>query len=828
MNGSLTLLRSAAEPILRPACSRIPHLRAHIISRRSSSTNCVNATTSLKSRPHKSGPQPNIRAQSTLSASDITDFHSVYVSESQAQEEASQHNARADEDDLFGRAEEFAEQRQDGTRSQIWDSQTDIEQIVAEGQPFRILHALLNPSLSSSFISEADDAFFSRAFCSLDAAVLIEPLTPIFRFLKGSLHFAPLYRHVKSIEHRFESLSGCLDMIIGARRKIGHKLRVEDFEHVLRLAEAMGDGPLAYNIFQSVMPEDEVTPSLKCYNYYVGALIKSGRHETQQKFLDRITPYNQSLRANLAQGDRTPPYHFEPPLLGTRPVRMAPAELRKAALEAFKSLNAKGLSGDEHTFANLMVAMGQNADVAGVKSILRSVWNIDVDLLAQFDEEEIESPTFYEENHPLRPSQKLLSAIARVFGNNNEMYSATSLVDYVSRNYNVQVSEHVWMQLYESTSVLSKPRNKRKGGHSRGLNVGQLESDALQKFYAVLTDEPHNLKPTVEMLIHQANQYRERHLLNQTVELTRECLPLLDADITELSWLYDELRVAITDANRRHYKLLPASFYDIRQAYLLQYFRCQSSVQLISVSFRNTFREREWAGAGKQTEWHRRKLPSLIEEFQAWLPNDIDYITPTGHVVLGNIGVHRRYAVQNANNHFHARAGVLARAVDSEDYPELISGIESVHRRIHDLEQRCKLCHSSNHSNNDCPQQKSLLAGYGSRHINTHLGPISSKVHERSARKASEWSTRADTAFNRATPRRDIQADGKLYKSDPRVTASVWHKSDQIPLSHKAPVSQHRGVSTDIEALAHPVSRSDALKQSLKRAHSGNKKKKKS
>ena len=826
MNGSLMLFRSAAEPVLRPSCSRIPHLKAHILSRQSSSRNLVNATTSFKDRPRRCGPRFNVRTQSTFSAFDTTDFHSVYESEPQTRADPSQHGGRTDEVNKFVRTEEVGEQRQNGTHSQTRDSRADIEEIVDEGQPFRILHALLDPSLSSSFISGADDATFSRAFCALDPAVLVEPVTPIFRSMKASLHIAPKHRLVKSIEQRFESLSGWLDRIIEDRRRSGHKLQVEDFEHVLRLAEAMGDGRLAYNIFQTIMPEDEAMPSLKCYNYYIGALITSGRHEVQQKFLDRITPFSQSLRAVLARGDRSPPYRFEPPLLGIRPVRMAPTALRKAALEAFKTLTAKGLSGDEHTFANLMVAMGQNADVDGVKSILRSVWNINVDLLAQFDEEEIESPKFYEENHPLRPSQKLLSAIAHVFGSNNEMYSATSLVDYVSRNYNIEVSEHVWMQLYESTYVLSRARNKRKGERSRKLDVGQLESDALPKFYTVLTDEPHNLRPTIEMLIFQANQYRESHILDPAVELTQECLPLLDANVTELSRLYDELRVAIADASKEHYKLLPASFYDIRQAYLLQYFRCQSSVQLISVSFRNIFREGEWAGAGKETEWPRRQLPRLIEDSQLWLPGVIDYKLPSGHVVLENLEFHRNYAILNANNHFHAKAGIIARAVDTEDYPELISGIEGVNKKLNDLERRCTLCHGKNHSNHDCPKQDLLLAGLGIRLQDTAPGPISSEAHARSARKAQEWSTQADAESSRERSQRATEGGDDPYNAVPQEPANVWHKSNQIPLSHGASDVKKPGVYHGIDAMEQSVGQNDALKHSLKRAHGANKKKK--
>ena len=308
-----------------------------------------------------------------------------------------------------------------------------------ELQPDRLLLGLLHTPVGQHFIDEADDRLFEIAFCRLDVDYFVKPLTAMYRHVHPFLEFKP---EIQSLEKRLLSVLEALDRIL-SQRSAARKLTLPVFRHLLKFAGAAGNAQLGRAVWTNMMPDDGVEPDLQCFNYYLESICWNRVYFKEERFRMRVLPAILKIRAR-----RTRRLFFGPGkdhiVLQSHRVggpNQTPAEkaftIKEQAVGLFNGLTKMKLRGDEHTFINLMIAFAREGDLEGVKSILRSVWNIDVDALQNSDEEEIESPTYYEDDSPLRPSSRLLYGVAYVFGINNDFPQAFRLVDYISRNCNI-------------------------------------------------------------------------------------------------------------------------------------------------------------------------------------------------------------------------------------------------------------------------------------------------------------------------------------------------------------------------------------------------------
>ena len=518
MNCAVPFLKSV-DQTSRQCYSRIPHLRAHIYSRRLGT-----ASSSDRPCPPLSSSRHLFNACSRRSSASYTADPSERLFGDHGFREASSPASLATE----SKPNEASIPHDGSPASQVpdtasGDSQAILEtpsqlvrNTIADGHPEKVLFALDDPTHGTAFIQTADDETFCRAIEALDPAFFIDPHVVLYRNLDPRLHVRMRYRLCRSLEDRWSTFLAIVDKVVGKRREAGHRLTLEVYRHLLKCAGAMGDEHLARDAFDLLMPEEGVEPDLQCFNQYMRARVWSAWFEVRFRTRTRVIQSNMDFRRHAAHSTRK--LHQEKQ--GFRPRRLHPStpeEIREVSLKTFQELNRRGFSGNEETYVNLMLAMSQAGDLAAVKSVLKSVWNLNVELLLQYDEEEIESPTYYKEDSPLRPSGLLLSAIVYVFGNHNNISLAYTLLDYVSRNYNLQVPEGVWTQLYDITFVLCckrgwGPSNERYAARG-GYNKGQLDGDTLGKFFDLIVDEPHNIKPTVVMLIMMARvQQDKRHL----------------------------------------------------------------------------------------------------------------------------------------------------------------------------------------------------------------------------------------------------------------------------------------------------------------------------
>lgn len=713
MNGAAPLLR-LVDSAARSSCSRIPHLKAHIHSRqfRPPTTSSRRPCLSKLAVPSNSG---STRQSSAWSAGNpLFDQLGNDPDESKPLQPWTTPASRAADNASLRRPHSL--DARDAHNEQVFAPLVSIKELVQEGNPDRVLFALIDTADGEHFIRTASHADFADAFACLDPEYFIGRYKPVYQHMKPSLHIGPRLRAVRSFEDRCSIFTSCLEYIIRKRRVTEKVIELPVYRHMLRCAESMGDEALAKSIMEAEMPTDHITPDLDCYNSLLGASARANDFEALQRKHHRLTPYHRRRREFRPQ---------ENPLnairLG-RPARNMTTNRREYVLENFRQLNERGLSGNEKTFTTIMVTLGMVGDIEGVKSILRSIWNINVDALQDFDEEEIESPTFYEEDSPLRPSQLLLETVAYVFGSNQDVPTSNLLCDYISRNYNIPISQNVWEQQFELTY---QHTYRFKAWHLRKSMVnGNLPAESLERLYNIITDEPHNVQPTVAMKAMLAMNASRWPKWDSAIAYFREANRLLDIQKTELSKLYDTIMETHVQTGER--PPFSPQFLADRQAYVTLSLQTEADLQMMSVGLRRLYggpRMHTW----KHSEHYARRLPELLEEFGTFLPNHFKYNTPSGTVAFENGFIHRQYAIGLADDHFARKAGLVRQALDLDDHLSMVERLSKLPSKLDEyFSSNCYMCGQSGHRGQQCPAAAKLLAG----HLKPRDDPLDDSVQQ--------------------------------------------------------------------------------------------------
>ena len=679
MRASAPFSKAVLELAHGSSSSRIPHLIQHILARQSRSpVRTPRTTVSIKQRRclHASTAQPK--------SPTIT-----FDAESQGEEH----------DEPPSPYQSFEDGLSASSVPHIL--KTEIEEVLQERHPDRVLFAILNPSSGHDFIRRADSTSFADAFTAIDPQYFIEPMKDVYRFMKPSLSSEPEYRWVRRFDERLISFKISLETIIRVRREAGHKLSLEVCRHYLDWARILGDAGLAKHIMWHMIPADAVEPDLHCYNYFMEACCWNHAWSKSEQWRLRVTPQILAIRGV---------YRRPADLKGHR-IGGAPG-LRYKMLSTFKELVAKGHKGNEETFTTLMVAMGRENDLTGAKSILRSVYNIDVDLLEQLDEEEIETPTFYEDDSPLRPSARLLFTVAHVFGSNNEIGTAMKLVDYISRQYNLQILPDVWMHLFEWSLILQFRRTTSERKQGQGL--GYVPQGTLEQLWVTMTDAPHNMKPNVVMHTLRARARRDALHLEDTLECLRTAREELDSSRRRLQLCSVELVSWIEDHTDQLHEgfLLPTEWYKLRRNFLMESLKVDRDLQLLAIAVRQVLSEfhwpeytppnisqepnearrqelwKEWDNQyqSKALDWERRQLPVLLEYFAEYLPNNLVYKTTGGYFSI-NGKDYRNDLVSELWGDQLTRTGIMRASLDTEDHDKMLEGMRRLPQMLKDAEK---------------------------------------------------------------------------------------------------------------------------------------------
>lgn len=500
-------------------------------------------------------------------------------------------------------------------------------QLLDEGSPERLLTWLAAHPAGHAFTSSATDAEFDQAFCALDPAVLADPFVRAYRHLGRATDTDWELTFRRSLVYRLRLFASNIDDILIRRREFGAQLTLDSCRHALKCAASVGDVRVADHIWDKVMTPAGIEPDITCYNAYLHAHMWNLAHSEISRKSFRNTERNLELRSRIQRPRNLIGYS-----VSTRQPEPDWA-LRARTLAIFQDITNKGLVTDEYTFVNIILGLGRSADLPGVASILKSVWNVDVEALESYDEEELESPTFYPESHPLRPTAKLLFAVVHAYAINHQVRKSWNLLDYISRNYALSIPDHVWVELFEWTFVLGIYRSKAK--RDQGQYEGKIPLRELENLFNTLTDEPHNVRPSPIILDLLARSYRKRHMLDQTLKVVRVAEDEMMQHLNELKLMVNTIDAMLQKPQGIvENGMLSQKFVKFRNDFQLSYISIRERYAFLMAETPRILKEADWPGSGKESTWATQLLPQVVEEFEQYLPNHCDYKTRTGHISL--------------------------------------------------------------------------------------------------------------------------------------------------------------------------------------------------
>ncbi|KAH8600007.1 mitochondrial ATPase expression-domain-containing protein [Bisporella sp. PMI_857] len=326
--------------------------------------------------------------------------------------------------------------------------------------------------------------------------------------------------------HRFSLvILSQVDSIVKARHDIYGPSLIE-YKYLLKCAKASRNTIYAQIIWDE-MKKHSVVPDIQCYNDYLSAKSWTELSNTFQKKHLRVIPIH------IRQRER------EQQRIGLQG-HLAKSKHHAGHLymvsEVFKELVASGLRGSEETFCLMIVGLAREAELKGIASILKRVWGVEVGMLMGDGEEEPPPVKSYRYDSPLYPSEELLFTLAHAYAINNSIATALRIIDFVSTQYNIPISNRVWNELIHYSYVLSRHRARRFDEETgeevmttAGRRTGQLSKEALSALWATMTSPPYNARPTLQMyfpffknLVKRSRFGEAERLMDQAVKLHRE------------------------------------------------------------------------------------------------------------------------------------------------------------------------------------------------------------------------------------------------------------------------------------------------------------------
>ncbi len=489
----------------------------------------------------------------------------------------------------------------------------------------KLPHELLPAVLDAS-----QDPGYMKSLPSTTFVEILEVLHP--------RHFVADFKHIYKDLHpnqveafrtaEFHNISAAytskIREIIARRLHAGRDLEIEEWRSLLQWVAYVGDGVTALDIWID-MVNCKIRPDLICYNFYFMARCWSGASFPLERHRQRVIPKTLQLRQLRETGQS----HLQ----RLRGFQVGPGGLKDEITRMFAVMVNRGIMADAKTFGLLMTALSREGDLQGVKSVLKKVWEIDVDKILEGDQVPVKPRNLSTES-PLYPTTDTLYAIAHIYGSNNELPTALRLVDFVSRKYSIAIPPEVWDELLEWAHVLSSPRRALR--REDGTSQGQLPLKSVESLWNTMVSAPYNIRPDMRMYNHYCSNLFKRQMLHAMLHQMRAGLALYRVQATE----YAELRRlhAMSSAecseqpNWRDHTKIELSHQKIALGALTEY----RNFLMVSRWFRLLLGGRRWGGGSDRVMiWERQELPNAVREFWHFRPRPvIHYHIATGIVEI--------------------------------------------------------------------------------------------------------------------------------------------------------------------------------------------------
>ncbi|PYI16331.1 hypothetical protein BO99DRAFT_405214 [Aspergillus violaceofuscus CBS 115571] len=507
--------------------------------------------------------------------------------------------------------------------------QTEFISILRSGQPDLVMNALTDPRFSS-LVGAMPETTFVEAFLLLSPAYFVEPYRDIHRPLHPT---AEQSMDIRPLQEIFDEFASKLARIIRLRVSTGQIPGLAEFTHLLACAAAMGDPQMAQSAWQA-MQYRKVEPDTQCYNHLMEALIWDGTFTGLRKYRLRVTRFAYKMRKNA------------PPDSGWSGYGTAARSVLKSVRVVFNEMMAKAIPPDETTFVNMMLASCRTGWVPGIKAVLKAAWNIDVDGLLTASDPSSSSDVYHTDPaSALHPTGRLLFAVAHAFGTNNDIRAGLHLVEFIASRYNVPIPEKVWLELFEWTFVLSRPRF---GPDAEEQKKVKIKPRFVTQLFDAMTAEPYNVRPTIETRLKVAKLAWDSRILKKYMPQMYAAYEIL-METRQRRWEARSAIMASMKRRRLHKSHADWQSQDLANAihtYDILRLRTAQQTELVRKLARNMLINKLWTGRDNPA-WFRTLFPQALEEWRDFLPEDFHLNTRGGVVhFVGKIrwGSRNRYS----------------------------------------------------------------------------------------------------------------------------------------------------------------------------------------
>ena len=392
----------------------------------------------------------------------------------------------AAEDDLFNQ-DSNAEAKQDvmdASRDELYllfldsiaEAKQDVMDALRDEDPEKLYYALQLASRDRPFVGAIPETTFIEILRILDPRIFIDPY--------------------KQSPRDFLGFMSSMRKLLRKRRSEGFKKRIMEYKWILNCIRYTGNGTAARSVWKDMI-KGGVKPDTSCYNFYLEALCWSNAYDRVERKRLRVIPYHMRMRLPVKWGKRLGSRWARRRRTGFMGYMVGRRGLKREALNLFSKLVNTGIVADETTFCHLMTAMAREGDLEGPKSILRKVWDVDVDAPLPQDESAMHLVETLPVTSPVYPSEQLLFTVAHIFGINNDIPMALRVVDLISRKYSLRIPQKVWAELLERTFVLATPRYGAR--RSDGSQLGQLPLQSVENLWNTMVSQAYIVKPTTSM-----------------------------------------------------------------------------------------------------------------------------------------------------------------------------------------------------------------------------------------------------------------------------------------------------------------------------------------
>ena len=401
------------------------------------------------------------------------------------------------------------------------EHERQVLEALHDEDPHEMLKALAQASRHPRYFQRLRTTTLSEIIHMLQPSAFIDRERAIYQELRSD-HINDLGYQIPQLETLFKSYADSLQRLVSSWKKCGKgsAFRLKEYKALLRVACAAGNGSVADSIWDELRHRAFLSVDTETVNLYMEAKCWDGAYDPGYGHTLRYINQNLRRRSWVKRGRR-----------GYKGFAGDTLGLRTEMTKVFDNMIRQGLNPDADTFMHLMIAMGRGGDIVGVKSILKSVWAIDVDEIVGVQEVLPNRSTVLSSTSPLYPSERLLYMIAHIFGSNNDVSTALRVIDYMSYKYDVPVDLKTWQELFSWTYLLSQPRSQGPEMHKVNLRTGQLPSTALSDLWKIMRSPPYNVEPTMIMHFQRISNLRRRAFMQPMLNAMREMRNVHEAQV---------------------------------------------------------------------------------------------------------------------------------------------------------------------------------------------------------------------------------------------------------------------------------------------------------